>query len=141
MKHPHVSPNPGRNKRPRFMRDVTLVEDELVSQTVVECLLSDEGYKVDTASDGFEALEKFSNKRFDVVLMDLRMPRMDGFETTLQIRSMEAKDKDPVKIVAFTADVMKDTVQRCMSGGMDGVIAKPIDVEEVNRTLSDLFVA
>ncbi|MBF0448922.1 MAG: response regulator [Magnetococcales bacterium] len=117
---------------------ILLVEDELVSQTVVQGLLSNEGYKVDVASDGLEALEKVGKRRFDVILMDLRMPKMDGFETTRQIRALEVGKGKSLKIVAFTADVMKDTVQQCLQAGMDEVIAKPINMEEVNRSLSSL---
>ncbi|MBF0448380.1 MAG: response regulator [Magnetococcales bacterium] len=117
---------------------ILLVEDELVSQTVVQGLLSSEGYKVDVASDGLEALEKVGKRRFDVILMDLRMPKMDGFETTRQIRASEVDKDKPLKIVAFTADVMKDTVQQCLQAGMNEVIAKPINMEEINRSLSSL---
>ncbi len=116
-----------------------LVEDELVSQTIVASLLSSEGYEVVVASNGLEALEKITQNTFDVILMDLRMPDMDGFETTQQIRSLPDKKAASTKIVAFTGDVMKETVQHCLKDGMDGVIAKPINIAEINRVLSSLF--
>jgi CheY-like chemotaxis protein len=113
-----------------------LVEDEPISQLVVEHLLTDEGYKVVVASSGKEALEKLTMETFDVILMDLRMPQMDGFQTTKLIRSLEDKKTASIKIFAFTGDVMKETVQLCLDNGMDGVIAKPINIHEVNRVLA-----
>jgi signal transduction histidine kinase/ActR/RegA family two-component response regulator len=115
-----------------------LVEDELVSQLIVQNLLEDEGYTVFAASSGPEALAKISENSFDVILMDLRMPKMDGFETTKRIRKLSDKKLAKIKIVAFTGDVMKDTVQQCLDIGMDGVIAKPIVINEINRVLSSL---
>ncbi|MBF0196026.1 MAG: response regulator [Magnetococcales bacterium] len=118
---------------------ILLVEDELVSQAIVEALLIDEGYKVVVASNGKEALEKISENQIDVILMDLRMPEMDGLETTRRIRASSNTKIAKVKIVAFTGDVMKETVTQCMAAGMDGVIAKPIDIQEINQTLCKLL--
>ncbi len=118
---------------------ILLVEDEPVSQTIVEALLTDEGYQVKVASSGFEALKKITEQPFDIILMDLRMPEMDGLETTSQIRSMSDKKIASTKIIAFTGDVMKETVQQCEAIGMDGVIAKPIDIHEVNRVIANVF--
>ena len=115
-----------------------LVEDEPVSQLIVANLLSDEGYEVVVASNGLEALEQIDHNTIDVILMDLRMPGMDGFETTQSIRNLSNKKIASTIIVAFTGDVMKETVQRCLDSGMDAVIAKPIDIAEINQTLSSL---
>jgi two-component system, sensor histidine kinase len=118
---------------------ILLVEDEPVSQAIVEALLTDEGYQVKVASSGFEALKKIDEQPFDIILMDLRMPEMDGLEATSQIRSMSDKKIASTKIIAFTGDVMKETVQQCEAIGMDGVIAKPIDIHEVNRVIANVF--
>ena len=117
-----------------------LVEDEPVSQMIVQELLSDEGYTVKVASNGPEALKKVTKHTFDVILMDLRMPYMDGFETTQHIRLLPDKTIASTKIVAFTGDVMKETVQKCLDNGMDDVIAKPVDIAEINRVLSSLML-
>jgi signal transduction histidine kinase/CheY-like chemotaxis protein len=117
---------------------ILLVEDEPVSQTIVEALLVDEGYQVTVASSGVEALEKIAVTPIDVILMDLRMPYMDGLETTHLIRNASDPVMAQTKIVAFTGDVMKDTVQQCLDVGMDGVIAKPIDIQEINHVISKL---
>ncbi|MBF0383562.1 MAG: response regulator [Magnetococcales bacterium] len=116
-----------------------LVEDEPVSQLVVANLLKDEGYEVVVAASGTEALEKIDLQLFDIILMDLRMPGMDGIQTTKRIRELTDKKKAGVKIVAFTGDVMIDTVQQCIEIGMDGVIAKPININEINRAMASFF--
>ncbi|MBF0195895.1 MAG: response regulator, partial [Magnetococcales bacterium] len=118
---------------------ILLVEDELVSQLVVQALLSDEGYKVMVSSSGAEALEMLYKQYFEVVLMDLRMPEMDGFETTRRIRAMPDLRVANSTIIAFTGDVMKDTVERCLSENIDAVVAKPIDIDEMNRVIAELL--
>ncbi|MBF0383644.1 MAG: response regulator [Magnetococcales bacterium] len=115
-----------------------LVEDEPISQMVIESLLSEEGYQVKVASSGKEALEKIAVHEFDVILMDLRMPEMDGFATSKLIRQSPDKRIAETKIVAFTGDVMKETVQKCLDIGMDSVVAKPINIFEINRVLISL---
>jgi PAS domain S-box-containing protein len=116
-----------------------VVDDEPVSKLIVQALLSDEGYNVIVASSGQEALELVSQHEIQVILMDLRMPKMDGLETTRRIRALPGDKLASIKIVVFTGDVMADTVQQCLNEGMDGVIAKPIDIVEINRVLSDLM--
>ncbi|MBF0194462.1 MAG: response regulator [Magnetococcales bacterium] len=120
---------------------ILLVEDELVSQAIVEALLIDEGYQVTAVSSGKEAMMKIVEQPFDVILMDLRMPDMDGLETTRRICSSTDPRIASTKIVAFTGDVMKATVKLCREVGMEDVIAKPIDIQEVNRVLSRLSSA
>jgi two-component system, sensor histidine kinase and response regulator len=117
---------------------ILLVEDEPVSQAIVEALLIDEGYQVTVVSSGKEALEKVAANPVNIILMDLRMPDMDGLEATRRIRANSDPRLAEMKIVAFTGDVMKETVLQCEEAGMDGVIAKPIDIQEVNRMLSNL---
>ncbi|MBF0195599.1 MAG: response regulator [Magnetococcales bacterium] len=130
-----------KNKQlPPLPLTILLVEDEPVSQFIVQSLLEDEGYKVFVASSGPEALDQIIQNSIDVILMDLRMPKMDGFETTKRIRAFDDKKISNIKIVAFTGDVMKETVQQCLDIGMDGVIAKPVVINEINRVLSSVIV-
>ena len=124
--------------KPQSDLPLLLVEDEPVSRAIVEALLSDEGYKVTVAANGAEALDKIVERPSGVILMDLRMPDMDGFETTRRIRALPNPGITGVKIVAFTGDVMKETVAKCYEVGMDGVIAKPINVQEINKVIAAL---
>jgi two-component system, sensor histidine kinase len=115
------------------------VDDDLVSQAIVAALLTDEGYSVTVVSSGQEALEQVLQQTFDVVLMDLRMPEMDGFETTKRMVKIFKQNMASTVIVAFTGDVMKETVKSCLNSGMDAVIPKPIDVTTMNRVISSLI--
>ncbi len=122
--------------KPVLPLSILLVEDEMVSQTIVAALLQSEGYQVFTASSGLEALDMLNSQRVDVILMDLRMPGLDGLEATERIRSMPDPELAAVKIIAFTGDVMKETVASCKEVGMDGIIAKPINISELNAALA-----
>jgi CheY-like chemotaxis protein len=115
-----------------------LVDDDIVSQAIVAGLLTIEGYKVVVVSSGEEALKQVLLQTFDVVLMDLRMPGMDGFETTKHMVKIFKKNMVSTVIVAFTGDVMKETVQNCLNSGMGAVIPKPIDISAMNRVITSL---
>ncbi|MBF0383244.1 MAG: response regulator [Magnetococcales bacterium] len=134
-KHTPVDYNP--NTLPKL--SILLVDDEHISQTIVQTLLIDEGYIVTVASGGVEAIKKVQEKQIDIILMDLRMPIMDGFEATRQIRAISDHKLANLKIIAFTGDVMKETVQRCLKSGMDAVIAKPVDINEINKVFSSMY--
>ncbi|MBF0448813.1 MAG: response regulator [Magnetococcales bacterium] len=123
---------------PKQLLSILLVEDEPVSQMVVKALLTEEGYDVKVASSGQEAIEMVASNPVDFILMDLRMPKMDGLETARRIQGLRDPRLDKTKIVAFTGDVMKETIQLCRDAGMVDIIAKPIDIQEVNRTLASL---
>jgi two-component system sensor histidine kinase/response regulator len=105
---------------------ILLAEDNLVNQRVAVRMLEREGHQVDVAANGREALEKWSNQSFDLILMDMQMPEMDGFQTTSAIRSAEAASNLHVPIIALTAHAMRDYRERCLAAGMDDYISKPI---------------
>jgi PAS domain S-box-containing protein len=106
---------------------VLVAEDNLVNQRVVERLLASRGHTVKVANNGREAVEKFKAERFDIVLMDLQMPEMGGFEATADIRDFEAPSGRHVPIIALTAHAMTGVRERCLAAGMDGYLSKPID--------------
>jgi signal transduction histidine kinase/CheY-like chemotaxis protein len=108
-----------------------LAEDTIVNQRVAVRLLESRGHHVTVANDGREAVDAFVAKRFDLVLMDVQMPEMDGFEATAAIRSHEASTGGHVPIVAMTAHAMRGDRERCLAAGMDGYIAKPIHADEL----------
>jgi two-component system, sensor histidine kinase and response regulator len=105
---------------------ILLAEDNAVNQRVAVRLLEKRGHEVVVASNGKEALAAWQRQQFDLILMDLQMPVMDGFETTLQIRRAESRSDTHIPIVALTAHAMKGDREHCLSAGMDDYLSKPI---------------
>jgi CheY-like chemotaxis protein len=110
----------------RRMR-VLLAEDNVVNQRVAVGLLQHRGHEVTVVSTGVEALEALNRSPFDVVLMDVQMPLMGGFEATAAIRAGEQQSGQHVRIIAMTAHAMSGDRERCLAAGMNGYLAKPID--------------
>jgi CheY-like chemotaxis protein len=115
---------------------ILLAEDHPVNQKLATTLLKKQGHEVVVASNGRLALEQVQLQPFDLVLMDLQMPEMDGFETTARIREWEATSSRRVRIIALTAHAMKGDRERCLDSGMDGYVSKPIRVAELNAELA-----
>jgi signal transduction histidine kinase/CheY-like chemotaxis protein len=113
---------------------ILLVEDGLVNQKVAVSLLEQRGHIVAVANNGQEALDAFKRESFDVILMDVQMPIMDGFEATGHIRQCEETSGRHIPILAMTAHAMKGDREQCLEAGMDGYIPKPIRA-------NDLYVA
>lgn len=114
---------------------VLLVEDNEVNRKVAIRLLQKLGYETDVARDGVEAVEKTANHRYDVVLMDIHMPRMDGLEATRRIRERERFTGKHQRIIAMTASAMKEDVERCLAAGMDDYLSKPVKMEVLQGML------
>jgi two-component system sensor histidine kinase/response regulator len=112
---------------------ILVVEDNKLNQEVALGLLIDEGFKVDIANDGREAIDMVHQNDYDIVLMDMQMPVMNGVEATLEIRKNAKFDSLP--IVAMTANAMLQDREKCLQAGMNDFISKPIDPEELFRTL------
>jgi CheY-like chemotaxis protein/HPt (histidine-containing phosphotransfer) domain-containing protein len=106
---------------------VLLVEDNVVNQRVAIGLLKRRGHDVTLARDGSEALSILEHETFDVVLMDLQMPVMGGFEATAAIRAREKETGKHLRIIAMTAHAMNGDRERCLAAGMDGYLSKPVD--------------
>jgi signal transduction histidine kinase/DNA-binding response OmpR family regulator len=105
---------------------ILLAEDNAVNQQLARRLLEKAGHSVTVAKNGCEALELLGRQSFDLVLMDVQMPEMDGFEATTAIREKEVKTGGHIPIIAMTAHAMKGDEERCLQAGMDGYVAKPI---------------
>jgi signal transduction histidine kinase/CheY-like chemotaxis protein len=114
---------------------VLLAEDNIVNQRVAVGLLAKRGHDVTVAANGLEALAAFDRTTFDVVLMDLQMPEMGGLEATAAIRERERTTGSHTRIVAMTAHALKGDRERCLEGGMDGYLSKPIDPALLYATL------
>jgi CheY-like chemotaxis protein len=115
---------------------ILLGEDNPINRKVAVRLLEKQGHTVRTASDGREVLSALEKERFDVVLMDVQMPEVDGFEATAIIREKEKGGPDHIPIVALTAHALKDDRKRCLDAGMDDYVSKPLKPEEFFRTIA-----
>ena len=114
---------------------ILLVEDNAVNQVLAVRLLEKRGHTVVVAGNGKEALAALEKQSFDLVLMDVQMPEMDGFEATIAIREKEKTSGNHVPIIAMTAHAMVGDKERCLEAGMDDYISKPIRPEELNDFL------
>jgi len=123
-----------RSQRTREANRILLAEDNSVNQKVACRTLERLGYRVDVAGDGQAALDAWATGRYDLILMDCQMPRMDGYAATRLIREREAGGKR-IPIVALTAHAMKGADAECAAAGMDDYLSKPIDREQLRKTL------
>jgi signal transduction histidine kinase/ActR/RegA family two-component response regulator len=113
-----------------------LVEDNLVNRVLATRLLEKQGHRVTAVVDGVAAVAAIEAESFDLVLMDIQMPRMNGFDATAAVRAREAGTGRHLPIVAMTAHAMEEDRQRCLEAGMDGYVTKPIDVNELLSAIS-----
>ena len=122
---------------------ILLAEDQPINADIATAILEDAGCTVDWAEDGVAARKLFAESEpgyFDAILMDLRMPHMDGIEATKAIRAMNRNDAASVPIIALSADAFAEDAQRCRDAGMNDHLAKPIDVKELTRLLASFRV-
>ena len=110
---------------------VLVAEDSAINQEVIRRLLEKWGHTAVIADNGLKALSAFENERFDLVLMDLQMPEMNGFEVTAAIRKREHGAGTRIPIIALTAHALKGDRERCIDAGMDDYVSKPIDAEKL----------
>jgi two-component system sensor histidine kinase/response regulator len=129
---------------PERVLKVLVAEDNLVNQTVARRLLEKRGHRVVVADNGLRAVEAFEREEFDLILMDVQMPEMDGFEAAAAIREREAhpSTRGPgcrcgrVAILGLTAYAMAGDRERCLSSGMDGYLSKPVRVDELLESIA-----
>jgi PAS domain S-box-containing protein len=112
-----------------------VVEDNAVNRELITTLLSPFGIEIETACDGAEAVEAVGRRRYDVILMDMQMPVMDGLTATRRIRALADRDVAGTPIIAMTANVLPEQVARCREAGMDDHIGKPINLPQLLETL------
>jgi len=141
MGHKAASTAPSLVTRPELQPvgrslHVLLVEDNPVNQTVGLRTLEKMGHTAVMANGGNEALSLLSKQAFDLVLMDVQMPEMDGLTATRRIRETEENTRRHIPIIAMTARAMQGDREACLAAGMDGYIAKPVNREELERTLA-----
>jgi len=119
-------------------KKILLVEDVEINRDIVMTLLEPTGIKIECAENGQEALDLFSKnpEKYDMVFMDVQMPIMDGYDATRKIRALNNEHAKNVRIIAMTANVFREDIERCLEAGMDNHIGKPLDFNEVIEKLT-----
>ena len=120
---------------------VLLAEDNPVNRKLAQRLLEIRGHNVSTAVNGKEAVEALARERFDLVLMDVQMPEMDGFEATAALRKMESGLSRHTPVIAMTAHALKGDRERCLCAGMDGYVPKPVEPDALWGEIATVLLA
>jgi PAS domain S-box-containing protein len=123
-------------------RRILLVEDMEINREIVLALLEPTQLEIDCAENGAEAVRKFSKTpdRYDLIFMDVQMPEMDGYEATQCIRAMNIPKAKDIPIIAMTANVFREDVEKCMKAGMNGHVGKPLDFADVLEKLNSYLL-
>ena len=118
-------------------RRILLAEDVEINRDIVLSLLGPTLIEIDCAENGEEAVKIFGENpgKYEMIFMDLQMPKMDGYEATRQIRSLDAANAKTVPIIAMTANVFREDIEKCLESGMNGHVGKPLDIDDVLRQL------
>ena len=119
---------------------ILLAEDNLINQKVARAMLAKRGHSVSVASNGREAVELCETQKFDLVLMDVQMPEMDGLQATAILRSHARSDLRRLPIIAMTAHAMQEAVDSCRAAGMDAHLTKPIDAARLHALIEEIVL-
>jgi CheY-like chemotaxis protein len=132
----NIQPNlASKTEQSAGTKTILVAEDQIINRKIVVQLLEKKGYKVKAVENGREAFELAVSQRFDLILMDVQMPEMDGFDSTQHIRTAEKNKNYHTPIVAMTAHAMKGDREKCLAAGMDHYITKPINPAELYETI------
>jgi CheY-like chemotaxis protein len=114
---------------------ILLADDNRVNQKVAARILEKQGHQVRIAENGVAAVEEFQRGDFDLILMDVQMPEMDGLDATREIQRLERNGQERIPIIAMTAQTMRGDRDNCFAAGMDGFVSKPIDLAELQAAI------
>jgi CheY-like chemotaxis protein len=118
---------------------ILLVEDQFINQKLMKSVLVKGGYEVDTAGDGEAALKMLSDNKYDIVLMDIQMPELNGYEVAKRFREMEKESGTYTPILAMTANSLAGDREKSLSSGMDDYIAKPLNMTDIHDRIEALI--
>jgi CheY-like chemotaxis protein len=130
-----AAPLPDTGVKPRLL----IAEDDPITRKVIGMMLQRSNYDPDFAENGLQAVEMWEKGEYDLILMDMQMPRMDGFEATRAIREKERERGCHIPIVALTAHALKEDEEKCLAAGMDSYIAKPINFSKCLQVIGGLL--
>jgi CheY-like chemotaxis protein len=125
-----------RNMTASRRSHILVADDNIINQRVAVGLLQQMGLQAEVAKNGSEAIDKLHDGHFDLVLMDVQMPVMDGLEATRRIRSFESESGTHIPIIALTAGAMDGDRENCLNAGMDDFISKPIILKALTQILA-----
>ena len=123
-------------------RKILLAEDNELNREIAETILTEAGMVVDTVTDGSDAVERMASAeedQYDIILMDIQMPRMDGYTATREIRTLDNNKKANIPIIAMTANAFEEDKKMAFEAGMNGHIAKPISLKVILDTLDEFL--
>lgn len=135
---PDIVPDPESKPVNLAPLKILLAEDNEINCLVARKLLEQEGHQITIAHNGAEAVTQLKQRNFDVILMDLHMPEVDGIQATRIIRQLPQKNKANIPIIALTADIMHEERERCIQTGMNGFILKPFSLTKLQQELASL---
>jgi two-component system sensor histidine kinase/response regulator len=118
---------------------ILVADDNLVDRKLIVRLMEKLGHQVNAVESGREVISAIKNKKYDLILMDLQMPEMDGIETTHKVRDLEKAKGEHTAIIALTAHAMQEDKERCLASGMDGYVSKPIKIDELLETIDNIL--
>jgi signal transduction histidine kinase/ActR/RegA family two-component response regulator len=140
--HNTIEDTPAKSSRAKIpvkTLHILLVEDEYINRTLAVAVLEREGWKVTIAEDGIQAMDMLKDFVFDLILMDIQMPKLDGYETTRAIRQHERNTESHIPIIAMTAHAVKGDREKCLAAGMDGYISKPIRFNKLSHEIESVL--
>ena len=136
-----ISPHQQQTKIREKPLHILLVEDEYINRTLAVAVLEREGWEVKVAEDGNQAIDMLKDYEFDLILMDIQIPELDGYETTRTIRQQEKNTATHIPIIAMTAHAVKGDREKCLTAGMDGYISKPISADRLSQEIETVLQA
>jgi len=128
-----------REKNDPDIKTILIAEDDFVSRKIVNKYLTEKGYKIINASNGLEALTLYQKENPHLILMDIRMPEVDGFTATKMIRDHEKQTGVHIPIIAVTAFAIQGDREKCLEAGMDEYFSKPVDLSKLIEMIEKIL--